>query len=883
MIDFVVCAIAKGLLWLRYCIRIKGLDAVMAKGREKILFLPNHPALIDPVILYAYLRGLFSPRGFADSDQVNRFLIRYFAKRWGVRSARSMAKYGLVVRDEVEKVLDESIEGLKRGENLLLWPAGRIYRSFKESLGAKSSVERILQQCPDVRVVLIRTRGLWGSRFGFASGKEPNVAKVLAKGALSLLASGIFFAPRREVTIEFFEPEDLPRGADRNTFNRYLEAYYNADALPNTYVPYTIWERGGPVVMPEPVSARKEEYAIQAPETTRKIVLDYLSELTGVRELKDSDTLAGDLGMDSLDGADLVLWLEKEFGFAQAQADAIKTVGDVMLAACGEFVYSGPAELKPPSPAWFGDIGRERLRVAKGETVTEAFLNRAEKSPSQIVIADQAGGTKSYRDIVTACIVLKRVIRKFGGEYVGIMMPASAAADILYLSVLFAQKTPVMVNWTAGVRNISAWLDKLGVRHVLTSKAVVERIKSMGTDLSSIEGRFVYVEDLAGGVGQLGKLVGWMQGHLSWAGLRRAKVSGTAAVLFTSGSETLPKAVPLTHDNLLTNLRDVLGVIRVYEDDRLIGFLPPFHSFGLTVTVLLPLLSGAKTVYHPNPVEGGTMAQLIDAYRATVLIGTPTFVNGIIRMGTEKQLSVLRLVVTGAERCPEKVYEGFKKKCSGAVMLEGYGVTECSPIISLNDENDPRPFTIGKVLPSLKYMLVDAETGKPLSGPGTGILLVRGPSVFEGYLRPAAADKYEGKPPFVEIDDKSWYSTGDLVTEDKDGVLTFNGRLKRFVKLGGEMVSLPAIEAVLEEHYAHETDEKPVIAVEATSDEEHPELVLFTVRQIDREDANRHIRKAGLSGLHSIRKVVKLDEIPLLGTGKTDYRALKARLAKEVP
>jgi len=263
---------------------------------------------------------------------------------------------------------------------------------------------------------------------------------------------------------------------------------------------------------------------------------------------------------------------------------------------------------------------------------------------------------------------------------------------------------------------------------------------------------------------------------------------------------------------------------------------------------------------------------LIEAYRATILIGTPTFLNGIIRASATGQLSTLRLVVTGAEKCSEKIYAALKEHCSNAVILEGYGVTECSPIISLNDENDPRPFTIGKVLPSLEYLLVAPETGEPLAGTGTGILVVRGPSVFGGYLN------YQGQSPFVQARAKQWYSTGDLVSVDEHGVLTFRGRLKRFAKLGGEMISLPAIEAVLQARYAFDTDEGPVLAVEATADEQHPELVLFTTRQIDRESANRCIRDAGLSGLHNIRRIIELEEIPLLGTGKTDYRALKANL-----
>jgi long-chain-fatty-acid--[acyl-carrier-protein] ligase len=330
-------------------------------------------------------------------------------------------------------------------------------------------------------------------------------------------------------------------------------------------------------------------------------------------------------------------------------------------------------------------------------------------------------------------------------------------------------------------------------------------------------------------------------------------------------------------------------MVKIYETDRLIGILPPFHSFGLTGTMLLSLCGGVRTVYHPNPMDAGMGGRLIEAYRVTLLIGTPTLLNGIVRASTKQQLSSLRLAVTGAEKCSEKLYSALKERCSNAVILEGYGVTECSPIISLNDENDPRPLTIGKALPSLEYLLIESQTGKPLAplepfavgslmglaGTGTGILLVRGPSVFDGYLGSTSAS------PFVSAQGKKWYSTGDIVSVDKDGVLSFCARLKRFVKLGGEMISLPAIEAVLESHYAGDTDKGPILAVEATADEYHPELILFTTREIDRESANRHIRQAGLSGLHNIRRVVKLNEIPTLGTGKTDYRALKARIVND--
>ncbi len=196
-----------------------------------------------------------------------------------------------------------------------------------------------------------------------------------------------------------------------------------------------------------------------------------------------------------------------------------------------------------------------------------------------------------------------------------------------------------------------------------------------------------------------------------------------------------------------------------------------------------------------------------------------------------------------------------------------------TPIVAANDENDPRPSTIGRILPSIEYAIVDEAMSRRVDRGVIGMLLVRGPSVFDGYLGS------EVESPFVEFDSRQWYRTGDLVSEDGDGVLTFRGRLKRFVKLAGEMISLPAVEAVLEQRYAADSDEGPVLAVEAASEAGRPELVLFTTLDLDRQTVNGQIRQAGLSPLHNISRVIRLEQMPILGTGKTDYRALKELLA----
>ena len=240
-----------------------------------------------------------------------------------------------------------------------------------------------------------------------------------------------------------------------------------------------------------------------------------------------------------------------------------------------------------------------------------------------------------------------------------------------------------------------------------------------------------------------------------------------------------------------------------------------------------------------------------------------------MRAADDEKLKTLRVVVSGAEKCPLQLYETIASRWPHMKVVEGYGITECSPVVSANREEDIRPGTIGKIAPSVEYAIQDIDTGLRAEKGRAGMLLVRGPSIFGGYLN------FKGPSPFVEFEKKEWYRTGDLVSEAPDGVLSFAGRLKRFVKLGGEMISLPAIEEVLAKRYVTESDEKPVLAVEATPQELNPELVLFTIRELDREEVNRRIREGGLSPIHNIRRIVKLDEIPVLGTGKTNYRALK--------
>jgi len=877
MLDRFLRLTLRFLLWLRYRIRVNGLDRVASPDGRGVLFLANHPALIDPIMVMTALWPRFRPRVLADRAQVQRVGIHFLARRVRALEMADMARDGRGAKEQVESMIEASAAALRRGECLLLYPAGRIYRQRREDLGGNSAVEQLLRAVPNMRVVLVRTAGLWGSGFSRASGKQPEVLPVLRKGLWGLLKSGLLFAPRRHVAIDVVEPDDFPRGADRVVLNRYLEDFYNRNAGGSTYVPYSLWEGGGVRWLPEPVSSSEPGVARRIPPATREMVLQYLRQLTGMQDIHESQRLAHDLGLDSLVRVEIQAWVESEFGFPQPEVDAIETVGDVMRAAVGETVGKAATEPRPVPRAWIAAAETSGPPIMPaGDSLTAVFLAMARRHPNQVVIADQQSGVRSYRDLVTALLLLRPVFARMPGQFVGIMLPASVVASVATMAALFAGKTPVMINWTTGSRGVLHGLDLLDIRCVVTARKLVSRLEAEGfASTPAFRKRLVYLEDVAKRLSLPVKLLAGLRARLGLYGvLQEARGPEVAAVLFTSGSESVPKAVPLTQTNLLTNIRDALAVIALRSDEVLLGILPPFHSFGLTVDLLLPLLCGLRTVYHVNPNDGATLASLIEAYRATLVVGTPTFLAGMARAAQPGQLASLRLAVTGAEKCPPHVYDALARTCPQMTVVEGYGITECSPVVSVNHPERPRRETIGVPLPSVEHAIVDAECGKPTPCGQRGMLLVRGPSIFGGYF------KYDGPSPFVSFAGKQWYRTGDLVSEDTDGVLTFCGRLMRFVKIGGEMIPLAAVETALEARWqASERGEAPSLAVECTADEEHPELVLFTSLPIDREAANRSLREAGLSPLHNIRRVVRLEALPLLGTGKTDYRALKALLA----
>jgi long-chain-fatty-acid--[acyl-carrier-protein] ligase len=572
--------------------------------------------------------------------------------------------------------------------------------------------------------------------------------------------------------------------------------------------------------------------------------------------------------MDSLDAMDVALAVEQRFGFG---SDAVPTtLGG--LWAIAEGIASG-APPKPPPAGWFDPPGDDAPLVIPGETVSAAFLNQAMTRKKQVIVADDLAGGVTYERVTVGAWAMSSKFRQIDAPNVGLMLPASVACDVAFLGLHLAGKLPVVLNWTTGPGNLAHAAKLMNLTHVVTSKAFIDR-----TQVQVPGPQFVFLEDVRATLGKLALLrrllaVRWFGGSVAAMLLRG--VSGDpnrpAVVLFTSGSEKAPKAVPLTHANIIGDQRGCLEALKLDRHNSALGFLPMFHSFGLTVTGLLPLFVGVRVVHHPDPTDSGALVRKIAAYKPTIALGTPTFISYILERAKPGDLDSLTLIIVGAEKAPPALFEKAKQIAPNAQVLEGYGITECAPVVAVNRPGALRPGTIGQPLPGVEVCVTDLQTNAVLPPGQMGMMHVAGPTVFPGYIG------HDGPPPFEEIGGKKWYVTGDLAELDGAGAIVFRGRLKRFLKAGGEMISLPALEEPFARKYPP-TDQGPRVAVEGVETPDGRRIVLFTTEPIGLRDANALLQAEGHRGVMRLDDVKQIEKIPTLGTGKTDYKVLRGMI-----
>jgi len=869
------------LLSLRYRISTSGLENIPVdeSSPQPILFMPNHPALIDSSVVYSLLAG-FRPRPLADERQMKGLLGAVAAKVVRAVLIPDPEKDGTQARQGVEEGVKRITAALQNGEHVLLYPSGKIYRSSKEKLGANSGAADLLTAMPGLRVVLIRITGLWGSSFSYAAKQSaPGFAKNLLKGALVVAANMFFFTPRRKVHVEFVEHPGLPRDGNRRTLNAWLENFYNEGQQAPTAVPRFFWQGSRPVSLPEYTQVVEAKGGgLRVPPKLREAVYASLrkaANLPAEHVLTEEMTLGAELGLDSVSLMDLVMALEEAHGKTISNLESLVTVGDCLAAVAEE---EEEEEAPPPAPAaWFAPAPIKTLRVPEGvATVPDAFLAIMRRAPNMPLVADR-NSLRSRRDILTAALVLAQRFKTLPGKRIGIMLPSVPMITSLWLAAQLAGKEAVFFNWTVGETNLRHCISIAGVRYIVSASALLSRLERGGLHLNALPVTWLRLENLAASLTRREKLKGFLSAR--WVrSFAKYPIAPVAAVLFTSGSEAMPKAVPLTHTNLLANTKDIIEVLKLEADEAILAMLPPFHSFGMVTDLTLPLILGLKAAYHPNPTETEPLVSLVRDYKLTLLAAPPTFLEAMLeRAKGSTAFSSLRFAFVGAEICAEHIYKAFAEACPNAALCEGYGITECAPAVSLNRPDDVAIGSIGHAMPTLTTAIVKEEDGEILGRAGegeVGMLLVRGPSIFGGYLGDAPN-------PFVSFEGHTWYRTGDLVSMDATGRMTFRGRLKRFIKIAGEMISLPQIESVLLEVFAKHPDaplEGPVLAVEAGPEEAGAEIAVFTPLSLEVSQVNAVLREAGLSALYNVKRVIHMPTIPLLGSGKTDYRALKEQL-----
>ena len=503
-------------------------------------------------------------------------------------------------------------------------------------------------------------------------------------------------------------------------------------------------------------------------------------------------------------------------------------------------------------------------------TVFGALLEARGKFGAQTSIAvDGDERTLSYQDLVRAAFALGRALKSGTrkGEAVGVLLPTGIGSVISFFALSAYGRVPAMLNFTAGMKSIAAALSTARIKRVITAHRFIElgKLEALEQALKPLA-ELVYLEEVREKLSVLDKGAAALGSFVPAAIASRVSTSAPAVILFTSGTEGEPKGVALSHANILANVEQVRAHVALSTKDVVFNPLPTFHSFGLTVGALMPIYLGIKAVFHPSPRQPHEIARRIRDHRATILLATDTFVSQYARVAEAGDLDSLRLAVCGAEHLRDETRQLVRRKYR-VELLEGYGVTEAAPVIAANQSGANRPGTVGHVLPGIETRIEPVEGIR-----GAGRLFVRGPNVMLGYID-------AGRPGEIVPPADGWHDTGDVVALDEDGYLSIRGRLKRFAKIGGETVSLTVVEncaSALWPDHAH-------AAICIPDGRKGEAIVLATTNAAaTRAELVAWVHNHGVPELAVPKRIVTVSDIPVLGTGKTDYVGVTTMLAGEL-
>jgi acyl-[acyl-carrier-protein]-phospholipid O-acyltransferase/long-chain-fatty-acid--[acyl-carrier-protein] ligase len=574
--------------------------------------------------------------------------------------------------------------------------------------------------------------------------------------------------------------------------------------------------------------------------------------------------------------------------------------GSIFSFEGGKFFWKWPKHIPYPVTVSFGrplpsTATAQEVRQAileLGSDAVEARKSRRDTLPARLVrsaranwrkfaMADSTGRELTHGGTLVGSLLIAEWLRKNrrDDQMVGVLLPASVAGAVVNVGLTMAAKTPVNLNFTAGPEAMAAVTAQCRIATIVTSRAFLTKAK-----LGEVAGA-VYVEDIFAASGTAAKAAAWLRARLMPAGLllrrytkRAATPDSLATVVFSSGSTGVPKGVMLSHYNLISDIEAMVQVFWLTGDDRIVGVLPFFHSFGFTVTLWLPLLSGCGAVYQPNPLDAKATGQMVQKHKGTFLLSTPTFCGNYIRKCSREEFASVRFVLVGAEKLREQTAREFQEKF-GLGLLEGYGCTEMAPVVSVNGPDfhagrdsqlGSKPGTVGHPLPGVAVKLVDPQTGEPMPPNMEGLLLVKGSNRMLGYL--------DNPTLTSSVLRDGWYVTGDIASVDDEGFIRITDRLSRFSKIGGEMVPHLKIEAAVAEIVG-----EPTCVVTGVPDEHRGErlALLYTDGALAPRELWQRLSQTGLPALWIPKRddIFQVPSLPILGTGKLDLRAIRAQAA----
>ncbi len=573
--------------------------------------------------------------------------------------------------------------------------------------------------------------------------------------------------------------------------------------------------------------------------------------------------------------------------------------GSIFSFAGGRFLWKFPRRIPYPVRVTFGkpmpptstsmevrravqDLGAEAFarRKKRMHALWQSFIYTARRHPFRFAMADGQRPRLNYFQALAGALVLARRLRKLwqGHEMVGVLLPPSVPGALVNFAAMLMGKVPVNLNYTVSNETLASCAQQCNLKTIVTARVFLEKVKIQPP------GEIIFIEDVAKDAGFGERVSAALAASLlpskwvaKFAGSERpATLDDIATIIFSSGSTGDPKGVILTHYNIASNVAQLSQVFMLHADDRIMGILPFFHSFGFTGTLCLPAVTGIGVVFHPNPLDSRVIGALVNKYSVTMLLATPTFLNAYTRRCTPEEFGSLRFVMAGAEKLPDRISQAFEDHF-GIRPHEGYGCTECSPAVTVNTidfraasfrQVGAKRGSIGHPLPGMTVKIVDPDTMQPVGVDQPGLLLVRGPNIMQGYLN---------KPEkTADVLRDGWYNTGDIARLDEDGFLKITDRLSRFSKIGGEMVPHIKVEDLLQD-LAGASEQAFVVT--AIPDEKKGErlIVLHTLDEPQLEECLEKLGNSDLPALWRPRpdQFLRIEKLPYLGTGKLDLR--KAR------